>query len=146
MNNRVSTSNSVLFQKEKLECLKLSNTELNIARLLAWGYTQKEIAEMVHRSPLTISVHLRNIYRQLGIHKETDLTRWYLFKEYHINDNPFKKVLAVLFLMLSISSAVFDISMVRVFRSVPMRTAVKVAKPIREKRYRNVFELQLITA
>lgn len=58
METGVSTLNSELFQKDKLECLKLSSVELNIARLVAWGYTQKEIAEKIHRSPFTISVHL----------------------------------------------------------------------------------------
>lgn len=144
--NRVSTLDSGLFQKEKLECLKLSVTEMHIARLLAWGYTQKEIADMVHRSPLTISVHLRNIYRQLGIHKETDLTRWYLFKEYCINDNPFKKILALFFLILSIAMILHEEETYRVFRCRPMRSICRVVKPLREKRFRNVFELQLITA
>lgn len=145
MNTRVSTSNNE-FQKEKLECMELSQIELNIARLLAWGYTQKEIACIVHRSAWTISAHLKNIYHQLGIHKETDLTRWYLFKEYHIHDDPFKKVLAVFLLLLSTAMIFREAEMLRVFKSVPLRTAATVAKPVREKRYKNVFELQLITA
>lgn len=141
MENRVSTNND--FTKDKLECLELSAIELNIARLLAWGYTQKEIANMVHRSAWTISAHLKNIYRQLDIHKETDLTRWYLFKEYSINDNPFKKVLAVMFLLLSLSMVINEKNMLRAFRSAQIKTAGRVVKPLREKSFRNVFELQL---
>jgi DNA-binding CsgD family transcriptional regulator len=146
MNDRVNAPDTELFRREKLECLRLSPREMNIARLLAWGYIQKEIADRLHISPLTVGSHLKNIYRQLGIHKETDLTRWYLFKEYCINDNPFKKVLAVFFLALSITMILNEENMVRVFRSMPLRTAVRAARPARARRYRNVFELQLVTA
>jgi DNA-binding CsgD family transcriptional regulator len=146
MNKRVSTSDSEVFQKQKLECLKLSAIELNVARLLAWGYSQKEIGEIIHRSPLTVNGHLRNIYKELGIHKETDLTRWYLFKEYCINDNPFKKIMAIFLLVLSISTLVYENCTVRVFRALPMRTAVRVAKPARVRRYINIFDLYPVTA
>ena len=143
--NKVSTnSESSLFQKEKLECLKLSSREMMIARLLAWGYTQKEIAYKLGISQLTVSVHLRNIYKQLDIHKETDLTRWYLFKEYCIQDDPFKKVLATLFLVLSCSMVFNGSTTMRVFRSVPIRTTVvRTARAQRTRRYKNVFDLQL---
>jgi DNA-binding CsgD family transcriptional regulator len=144
--NRVSNLESGLFQKEKLECLELSPREMQIARLLAWGYTQKEIAGKLNISPLTVTGHLKNIYRELGIHKETDLTRWYLFKEYCIDDNPFKKVLAILFLILSFTMIMDDKNMVRVFRCRGTRAPIAAARPVREKRFRNVFELQLVTA
>jgi DNA-binding CsgD family transcriptional regulator len=94
---RVSASQPGLFCREKLECLQLSPCELNIARLLAWGLTQKEIANKLHRSTFTVNTQMKHIYAQLGIHKETDLTRWYIFKEYHILGDPFKHILAVLF-------------------------------------------------
>lgn len=143
--NRVSATNNY-FQREKLECLELSQKEIYIARLIAWGYTQKEIAAKLFRSELTIATHLKNIYQQLGIHKETDLTRWYIFREYSIADNPFKKVLAIMFLVLSLTMVLDDQDLMRFFRISPMRTAVRAARPVREKRYRNVFELQLATA
>lgn len=147
MNTRVSaTTEAGLFQREKLECLELSPRELHIAKLLTWGYIQKEIADMLNISHLTVSSHMKNIYHKLSIHKETDLTRWYLFKEYSINDNPFKKVLAVMFLVLSCTMALQEQNSVRIFRSTPIRTAARVARPARVKRYRNVFEFQLSPA
>ena len=144
--DRVSNLESGLFQKEKLECLELSPRELQIARLLAWGHTQKEIADKLGISPLTVTGHMKNIYRQLDIHKETDLTRWYLFKEYCINDNPFKKVIVMLFLVLSCYMIADDKNMLRVFRCRGTRAPIAAARPVREKRFRNVFELQLIPA
>jgi len=142
--NRVSTLQSELFQKEKLESLNLSQREMQICKLLAWGYIKKEIAEHLNISPHTVTVHLKNIYRELDIHKETDLTRWYLFKEYGINDNPFKVVIAILFLILSISTILQEQNVVRVFRSAPMRTIARTARPAR--RTAKVYKYSLIPA
>lgn len=121
----------------------LSKREQTIARLIAWGYTKKEIAYRLFVSPLTISAHLRNIYSKLAIHKETDLCRWWIFTEYAIADNPLRKVIAVFFLLLSIASVLTDNNMVRVFRSAPARPAARVIKAPRARRYENVFELHL---
>ena len=136
MDNRVSTTTEHL----------LSIREKDVARLLAWGFVQKEIADKLFLSQLTVSVHLRNIYRKLDIHKETDLCRWWIFYEYGIADNPLKKIIAVLFLAISISAIVSENNMIRAFRSAPMRAYARAVKPVRAKRYRNVFELQLATA
>jgi DNA-binding CsgD family transcriptional regulator len=141
---RVSTTSEEL--NTQLECLPLSLSEMRIARLLAWGLTQKEIADKLFISHLTVQAHLKNIYKALDIHKETDLTRWFIFKEYCINDNPFKRILTVMFLALSISTILYENCNVRVFRSQPMRTAVRVAKPARARRYINIFDLHPVTA
>lgn len=141
--NRVSTTESDLFQKEKLDCLPLSQREFKIARLLAWGYTQKEIANKLFLSPLTVSVHMRNIYKHLDIHKETDLTRWYLFKEYCIDDDPFKKIVAILFLVLSITMVLTEQNTMRTCRSrAARRMAEREIREIRTSRARKVYDLQ----
>lgn len=130
MNDRVSTTDHILSKREN-----------QVARLLAWGFIQKEIADKLHRSEFTIATHLKNIYRKLGIHKETDLCRWWIFYEYGIADNPFKKFITGLFLVLSISTVVSESNMLRVFGSTSMRTVVRVVKPVRARGYRNAFEL-----
>lgn len=121
----------------------LSKSEQRVARLLAWGYTKKEIADRLFLSPHTISAHLRTIYSKIAAHKETDLCRWWIFNEYGIADNPMKKVIAVFFLVLSVASIIYDNNMVRVFRNAPMRQAARAAKPVRARRYENAFELHL---
>ena len=74
-----------MFEKKRpLVNVELSPKEADIARLLCWGYIQKEIASELNLSPLTIATHLRNIYFKLGIHKETDLARWYWERYYSI--------------------------------------------------------------
>jgi DNA-binding CsgD family transcriptional regulator len=121
----------------------LSAREKTIARLLAWGYTQKEIAAKLFVSPLTISAHLRNIYSKLAIHKETDLCRWWIFYEYAITDNPFKRIIAVLLLVISLTMILTENNAVRVFRNMPARPAVRMAKASRARRTESVFDLHL---
>ena len=132
--NRVSTT----------ENESLSIREMSIARLLAWGFTQKEIATKLFISELTVQTHLKNIYHKLSIHKETDLTRWWIFNEYAIADNPFRKVIAVMLLALSISAVITDNNIVRVFRAPAARVA-RAAK-VKSRRLANVFELYALTA
>lgn len=122
----------------------LSKAESRIARLLAWGYTQKEISNELFISQLTVSVHLRNIYRKLSIHKETDLCRWYIFSEYCIADSPFKKIVVVFFLVLTCTAILTENSLVRSFPCKSLKSATaRVSRVTRSKKYENVFDLKM---
>ena len=57
--------------------LPLSPTEKTVFRLLANGLTEKEISETMKRSPNTVHVHVRNIYRKLGINRRDALLDLY---------------------------------------------------------------------
>lgn len=122
----------------------LSKREKSIARLIAWGYTSKEIADKLFVSQLTVMAHLRNIYRKLAIHKETDLTRWYIFGEYGIADNPFKKVIAVLLLAICITSVITDHNLLRLIRPGAVARASKI--PARARGRRSVYYFDLLAA
>jgi DNA-binding CsgD family transcriptional regulator len=131
-----------VFHREKLNCQELSPMELYICRLLAWGMTKKEIAKQLCLSFHTINAHPRNIYEKLNVHKETDLTRWYIFKEYGIADNPFKKVITVVMLFLCIVALVEHNNPVRVLRarSAPTARTVRFSKPLRSRRSKNDYQ------
>jgi PAS domain S-box-containing protein len=54
--------------------LNLTPSELQIASLIKYGRTTKEISELLHLSPNTISFHRHNLRRKLGlIHKRANL-------------------------------------------------------------------------
>ena len=63
--------------KEDLQCEELTARQLFITKLLARGYTQKEVADYLCLSEQTVSSHLKNIYDTLNIHKQTELVVWY---------------------------------------------------------------------
>ena len=54
----------------------LGEREEQVLRLIADGYSSKEIARNLQIAPSTVEVHRRNIMRKVGLHKVADLTRY----------------------------------------------------------------------
>jgi DNA-binding CsgD family transcriptional regulator len=53
----------------------LTRAEIQVARLVAQGRTNREIAEHLFVSPHTVSAHLRHIFDKLGVKSRFQLTR-----------------------------------------------------------------------
>ena len=51
----------------------LSPTEQRVHDLLLRRYTEKQVAEELGRSPNTVHVHVRNIYRKLAVRPRQEL-------------------------------------------------------------------------
>ena len=62
--------------KDFAACMRLGEREEQVLRLIAGGFSSKEIAQELHISPSTVEVHRRNIMRKIGLHKVADLTRY----------------------------------------------------------------------
>jgi DNA-binding NarL/FixJ family response regulator len=54
---------------------KLSQREAEVLRLIARGYTDKEVAARLEISPATVDTHVRKIYRKLSINSRVELRR-----------------------------------------------------------------------
>jgi DNA-binding NarL/FixJ family response regulator len=59
----------------------LSAQEWRIARLVAYGSTNAEIAASLSVSPKTVESHLTRTFRRLGVRSRTELTRQVLMAE-----------------------------------------------------------------
>jgi DNA-binding CsgD family transcriptional regulator len=55
---------------------ELTNRELEVVRLIANGYTAKEIAELLLISPKTVDAHRAHILEKLGLRDRVALTRY----------------------------------------------------------------------
>jgi DNA-binding NarL/FixJ family response regulator len=71
----------------------LSGRELEVARLIAWGLTKKEIAYLLIISERTVENHTRSIYKKLKISKSSELSAWYFCVTYQIpfSESPITK-------------------------------------------------------
>jgi two-component system NarL family response regulator len=55
---------------------QLGGREEQVLRLIADGFSSKQIARNLQIAPSTVEVHRRNIMRKIGLHKVADLTRY----------------------------------------------------------------------
>jgi len=53
--------------------LGLTATEQQVARLVAEGRTNREVADELFLSPSTVQANLKRIYRKLGVRSRTEL-------------------------------------------------------------------------
>ncbi len=60
----------------------LTTSELTVARLVAEGLTNREVAERLFVSPHTVNSHLRHVFSKLGINSRVELAR--IARDYEI--------------------------------------------------------------
>lgn len=68
------------------EVARLTTRQLEVARLVAVGSTNAEVARALGVTTRTVSSHLERIYQQLGIASRVELTRWLI--EHGLHDDP----------------------------------------------------------
>lgn len=81
----------------------LTKREEQVAELLAWGATKKEIAQRLYVSVRTVENHARNIYEKARITKASELSAWWFCMKFGISFdlNPMKRR-AVAWMMLAL--------------------------------------------
>jgi DNA-binding NarL/FixJ family response regulator len=58
------------------ESSPLTSREVEILRLVAEGYSNRRLAELLSVSEPTVKFHLTNVYRKLGVRNRTEASRW----------------------------------------------------------------------
>ena len=53
----------------------MTTSELAVARLVASGLTNREVADRLFVSPHTVNSHLRHVFTKLGINSRVELAR-----------------------------------------------------------------------
>lgn len=81
---------------------ELSKRENQVAELLAWGASKKEVANRLFVSTRTIENTARNIYAKLGIQKATELCVWWFCTKcgVPVSLDPLKRAITAIVLLL----------------------------------------------
>lgn len=125
---------------------KLSEREIEVTELSAWGLSKKEVAEQLFISERTVESHLRNIYDKLNVNKITELSAWWFCTKYGISFDlsPLKRKGIAILLLLALLPREFVSSddTMRAFRTRSTRTAqVRARRSRRNESEPYIFEL-----
>jgi DNA-binding CsgD family transcriptional regulator len=113
----------------------VSRREYQVAELIAWGASDKEIAQELEISPETAKTHRKNILHKIDGHNAADITRWFFQKKCRISFglNPRQIMhLAVFLLGLVIFDEFVDNSEMLRARRIRMKAA-KTARYVRSR-------------
>ena len=81
---------------------ELTKRESEIAELVAWGGSKKEIANRLFLSERTVENHIKNIYTKVGCGKSNELSAWWFCTRFHISFDlsPLKRSIVGFFLLM----------------------------------------------
>jgi DNA-binding NarL/FixJ family response regulator len=67
--------------------VQLTDRESEVIRLIAWGYSNKEIADRLQVSIKTVEAHKANSMKKLGINSRTDIIRYAILQGWLDDDD-----------------------------------------------------------
>lgn len=123
----------------------LSDREQLVAEQYCKGLTDKEVADVLGRSKWTIRAQKRDIYRKLGISKDTELVLYLFCEKLNINFD-LKEIrkhgLELFFSILFFIMAAMDMQ-VDMRRTGRLQGRARVTRVIRGRRNLNEFDYDL---
>ena len=116
---------------------ELTEREHLVAEQYCKGLADKEVAIVLHRSEWTIKAQKRDIYKKLGISKDTELVLYMLCEKMRVDFdlNEIRKhgleiFFAILFMLMAVMNYRIDMRM-------QMRRIVRTARVVRRTQNRN---------
>lgn len=110
----------------------LTKREAEIAELLAWGATKKDVANTLFVSERTVENHTRNIYEKTGVTKINELSAWWFCTNFHISFDlsPLtRRAIATCLLVLVVFQMTFNSdAIIRAQRTQARTTRVRSAR------------------
>lgn len=115
----------------------LTKRETEIAELLAWGATKKEVANRLFVSVRTVENQTRSIYEKTGVTKINELSAWWFCTKFHISFDlsPMRRraiatclLALVLFQMTVNGDSIIRASRTRATRTTSVRSARRKAE------------------
>lgn len=88
----------------------LTRRETEVAELIAWGLSKKDVANHLFLSQRTVENHARNIYQKTGCGKVNELSAWWFCTRFNISFelSPLRrKVIAGIILLMLLPQIAF---------------------------------------
>jgi len=123
----------------------VTHREWEVAELITFGLTEKEITNYLNISFHTVKIHKRNLFNKTGCRNIADVTRWYIQETSGIKLEPreaIKKLVSLFMLILVVLAEFSSTEFIRV-RTRARTTSFKVAKPRSRSRSKETYQLQL---
>ena len=120
-----------------------SKREYQIAELIAWGASDKEVAMELNISTETARTHRRNVEHKIGARNAADLTRWFFTQKCKCGFGCSPRVikhLAMAFLVLVLYAECLNVPIVRI-KASRVRSQQTQVSPVRVRSKRNQLVL-----
>lgn len=134
------------------QAVRLTNRELQVAELLAWGASKKEIPDLLPTKPgrlpisvRTVEVLTKSIYQKLSIQKVNELSVWYFCTHFNISMDlsPIRRQLAsALLLTTLIIAEASNNNFIRPIRARQARTTARAGRKTRNED--NTYEFPIL--
>lgn len=87
----------------------ITTREYQVAELITWGQSEKDIARRLYLSCDTVKTHKKNLMRKIEAHNIADVTRWFITKTARITltKSQFARQVISIFLL---SLTLFDLT------------------------------------
>jgi len=119
---------------------ELTKRECEVAELLAWGQTKKEVADRLFISYYTVDNHTKNIFQKTGVSSVNGLSAWWFCTRFKISFDlsPLKRAVVAGCLLLCVlpREMMSDQDTFRV-RQGRTRTSVRARRGRRSRRERD---------
>jgi DNA-binding CsgD family transcriptional regulator len=84
----------------------LSRRESQVAEMIAWGASKKDVSNLLYITVQTVENHTRTIFKKTGCTKSNELSAWWFCTKYKIpfTDSPLFKKIATILVMVTATS------------------------------------------
>lgn len=113
---------------------KLTKRQTEIAEMLAWGASKKDVADQLCISERTVENHTKDIYEETGCGKVNELSAWWFCTHFNISFrlSPLKrKVIACFFLSLILPEIYFH--SIDIMRETKTRNVARIYANARKR-------------
>ena len=113
--------------------MQVTTRELEVAELISFGATEKEISSYLHLAVDTVKVHKKHLFMKTGCRNITDVTRWFFQRRIGITLCPSPAVsrfISAILLAIILSAEAFDMQFLR------PRTNIRSARRVATARVR----------